>query len=274
MDIARVDNVDLEYEERGSGEPLLLIPTGPIADSFYPFFAEKVLAERYRLITYHRRGQAGSTHSPAPVTFSEQASDAAALLSHLGISRAHVAGHSTGGVVALELAVNHPSRVQTLALLEPTLMMVPGATAFMEQAAPIFAAYSSGDRESAMKGFISAVCGLDWEECRRLIEKSVPGGVEQAMHDVDTFFGIDLPAHNDWSFGPEQAARLSQPVLSVLGTKSAQLFVEGRHLLHALLPEVEDCTIEGAGHLLHLQSPGPVARGVATFLARHPINES
>src|SRR5215218_5270477 len=88
--------VEVEYEVKGSGEPVLLIGTGPIADSFVPFLSEKALVERHRLIGYHQRGQAGSTHSPGPVSVAEHAADAAALLGHLGIHRAHVAGHSTG----------------------------------------------------------------------------------------------------------------------------------------------------------------------------------
>ena len=79
MQTARVNGVDLEYEAEGSGDPLLLIPTGPVADSFFPLLSQKVMAERYRMIAYHRRGQAGSTHSPAPVSFTDQAADAAAL---------------------------------------------------------------------------------------------------------------------------------------------------------------------------------------------------
>ena len=60
-------------------------------------------------------------------------------------------------------------------------------------------------------------------------------------------------------------------MLSVLGTDTEQLFVEGNDLLHTWFPQVEDCTIEGVAHLLHMQRPEPVARGVAEFFARHPI---
>ncbi len=56
MDQAKVNGVELEYEVQGSGEPVLLIGTGPIADSFLPFFSEKALVERYRLIRYHQQG--------------------------------------------------------------------------------------------------------------------------------------------------------------------------------------------------------------------------
>jgi pimeloyl-ACP methyl ester carboxylesterase len=169
------------------------------------------------------------------------------------------------------LAVDRPDLVHSLTLLEPALMGVPAAQPFLEQAAPAVAAWGAGDREGAMAGFLSTVCSLDWETCRSVIDRQVPGGVAQAIEDADTFFGSYLPALGAWRFGSEDAAKISRPVLSVLGTETERLFVEGRDLLHSWFPEAADCTIEGAAHLLHLQRPEPVARGVAAFLARHPV---
>ncbi|MBW3633221.1 MAG: alpha/beta hydrolase [Chloroflexi bacterium] len=271
MEKTTVNGVELEYEVKGWGEPVLLIGTGPIADSFLPFLSEQALVERYRLIRYHQRGQVGSTHSPGPVSFAEHAADAAALLGHLGVRRAHMAGHSTGATIALQLAVDRPDIVHTLALLEPPLTGAPRAGAFFEKAGPALAAYQSGDREGAMAAFLSVVGSLDWGSCRTVIEKHIPGGVAQAMTDADTFFGSYLPALSAWQFGPEQAAAISQPVLSVLGTETEQWFVDGRELLHSWFPQVEDCTLEGVGHLLHMQCPEPVAQGVAEFFARHSM---
>jgi pimeloyl-ACP methyl ester carboxylesterase len=273
MEKTKVNGVELEYAAQGQGEPVLLIGTGPIADSFVPFLSEPALAGRYRLITYHQRGQAGSTPCPPPVTFAEHAADAAALLGHLGVRRAHVAGHSTGGAIALQLAAGRPELVHTLALLEPlgVQMGAPSVGVFLEKAGPALAAYGAGDREGAMAGFLSLVCGLDWDACRTVIERHVPGGVAQAMQDADTVFASYLPALSPWEFGPQQAAAISQPVLSVLGTETERLFVDGDALLHAWLPQVEDCPIAGVAHLLHLQRPAPVAQGVAAFFARHPI---
>lgn len=272
MDRADVNGVELEYEVTGSGEPVILIGTGPIADSFLPFVSEKALAERYRMIRYHQRGQVGSTGTFGPVGFGEHAADAAALLGHLGVRRAHVAGHSTGAIIALQLAVDRPDLVHTLALLEPPLTGAPSAGAFFEKAGPALAAYGSGNREEAMMAFLSVVCSLDRETCRRVIEQHVPGGVAQAMNDVDSFFGSYLPALSAWQFGPAQAASISQPVLSVLGTETEQWFVDSRVLLHCWFPQIEDCTIEGVAHLLHMQCPEPVARCVAGFFARLPMS--
>src|SRR5215204_639984 len=55
-----VDDTELEYEERGAGEPVLLIHGGFLADAFAPVLAEPALTDRYRVISYHRRGFAGS----------------------------------------------------------------------------------------------------------------------------------------------------------------------------------------------------------------------
>jgi hypothetical protein len=60
-------------------------------------------------------------------------------------------------------------------------------------------------------------------------------------------------------------------MLSVLGTETERWFVDSHELLHSWFPQLEDCRIEGVAHLLHIQRPEPVARGVAEFFARHPI---
>ena len=268
MEKATVNGVELEYEVKGSGEPVLLIPMGPIADSFRPFLTEEALAGRYQLIAYHQRGQGGSTRTPPPVSFAEHAADAAALLDHLGIQRAHIAGHSTGAVTALQLALDYPDSVHSLALLEPPLMSVAAAAAFLERAGPFVAAYTEGRGEKAVAGFMSVAFSLEWEECSRLIDKNTPGGTAQVLTDAHNFFSTLLPALGEWQFGPEQAARLSPPVLSVVGTQTDGWFRESDETLHVWMPRVEDCTVSGVGHLLHLQRPEGVAQRIAAFFAR------
>jgi pimeloyl-ACP methyl ester carboxylesterase len=269
MEKARINGVEMEYEVKGSGEPVLLISTGPIADSFLPLLSDQTLVERYRLIRYRQRRRDAGTDAP-PVTFAAHAADAAALLGHLGITRAHVAGHSTGATIALQLAVDRPDVVQTLALLEPPLLSVPSAGAFFEKAGPAFTAYGSGDREGAVARFVSMVCSLEWETCQNVIEKHVPGGVARALKNADNLFESYLPALSAWKFDARQAASMSQPVLSVLGTESEQLFVDSDALLHSWFPEMQDCRIEAVAHLLHVQRPEPVGRAIREFFARHP----
>ena len=270
METVNVNGVDLDYEVVGAGEPVLLI-SPVLADGFVPLLAEPALADRYQLIRYHKRGWAGSTHTPAPVSIADHAADAAALLAELHLPRAHVAGHSSGAAVAAQLALEHPETVHTLILLELSLFSVPTGAAFLEQAAPVFEAYRSGDHAGALAMFMGAVSGLDWPSCRDLLEERIPGALAQAVADADTFFGIELPALTDWSFGAEQAATIHQPVLSILGAQTQPLWFEVADFLRSSLPHVQDATIVGVGHLLHIQRPEPVAQRMAQFLRRNPM---
>lgn len=271
MENAKVNGVELEYEATGSGEPVLLV-SPVIADGFLPLVSQPSLGN-YQLIRYHKRGWVGSTHTQGPVTVGEHAADAAALLDHLDIGSAHVAGHSSGAAVAAQLALDEPDRVATLILLELSLFSVPSGSAFLEGAGPVFDAYASGEHDDALAMFMSAVSGLDWPACRGLLDERVPGAVEQAVKDADSFFGVELPGLVEWTFGPEDAAAIRCPVLSALGSDTQPLWVEVAEFLRSTVPDVEERTIDGVGHLLHIQRPEPVARAMAEFLARHVIAE-
>jgi len=265
MKIAKVNHIELEYEVTGSGDPVLFI-SPVLADGFLPLLSQPELRDRYQLIRYHKRGWVGSTHTAGPVSVVDHAADAKALLDHLGVSVAHVAGHSSGAAVAAQLALDHPDTVQTLTLLELSLLSVPSGEAFFQQAGPAFEAYASGDHEGAFATFMSVVSGLGWDKCRAVLEAGGPGTVAQAIKDADTFFGVELPALGEWTFGAEQAAAIQCPVLSVLGANTQPLWVEVAEFLRSSLPNVEECTIDGVGHLLHGQRPEPVARAIAEFL--------
>src|SRR5690606_23947865 len=107
--------------------------------------------------------------------------------------------------------------------------------------------------------------------CRAVLDEHLPGSVPQAIKDADTFFGTELPALAAWEFGLEEAADLGCPVLSVFGTATQPLWVDVAAFLRRAVPQVEDCPIDGVGHLLHIERPRPVAVALAGFLAGHPM---
>jgi 3-oxoadipate enol-lactonase len=163
----------------------------------------------------------------------------------------------------LELAAQHPTRVASLALLEPALLTTPAGAAFARVLTPLIDRYQAGDAEGAVHGFLALEGDRNWREA---IDRTVPGGITQAVKDAATFFETELPAGPKWTFGPERAAAITCPVLSVLGNHSSPLFVEDRQLLHAWFPACQDADIPGATHLLQMQAPGPLAAAIAAFL--------
>lgn len=150
-------------------------------------------------------------------------------------------------------------------------MSVPAAASFLARIEPALEAFAAGDGDGAMIHFLTAVTSLDWDRCQDVVERRVPGAVKRALGGAGTFFGSYLPALQDWSFGPEQAADITMPVLSVRGVDTDQFFLEGCDMLRRWIAQVEECEIQGVAHLLHIQRPEPVARCMADFFARHPI---
>ena len=140
------------------------------------------------------------------MSIADHAADAAALLEHLGVRRAHIAGHSTGASIGAQLALDHPQKVHTLTLLEPTLVSLPLGRAFLKAAGPVFEAYASGDHAGALAMFVAAASGLDWDECRELLGERIPGVEAQSIKDADTFFGVELPAVAEWKREPQHAS--------------------------------------------------------------------
>lgn len=115
MPTATIRDVELYYEEHGNGIPLLCI-MGFATDSNGWLLQVPAFAERYRTIVFDNRGVGRSAKPTGPYTIHEMADDAAGLLDHLDIDRAHVLGLSMGGMIAQELVLRHPHRVSGLVL--------------------------------------------------------------------------------------------------------------------------------------------------------------
>lgn len=273
MERLTLNAVELEFEVRGDGDPVVLIHAGLVADWFVPLLSEPLLAERYRLISYHRTGYAASPRMTDSVSLAQQAAHCRALMRHLGIERAHVVGHSSGGNIALQLALDAPDAPHTLALLEPALLAVPsGPRVAATVVAPAMQRYAAGDKDGAVDQFLRGVAGPRYRE---VMAHALPSGaLDRAVRDADTFFGQELPALQQWAFTREDAGRVTQPVLAVLGAEShtvSPVFRERHELLLAWLPHAETFVLPGATHLLHLQNPRGMAEGLAASFARHPL---
>jgi pimeloyl-ACP methyl ester carboxylesterase len=268
---AAVEGLELDYDLRGAGEPIVLIHWGVSVVWAGPLLDEPALADNYRLLSYHRAGFAGSSGIEGTVSIADHARHARLLMRHLGIDRAHIVGHSSSAVIALQLALDTPEAVQTLALMESARPVPPielQAEFVRDFVEPAVQRYRGGDNTAAFDTFFRGVFGSDY---RGALDQGLPGAFERAVDDADAFFGQELPALQQWSFTQEDAARITQPALAILGESTAPTFPERRELLLSWLPNVEPFDLPGATHLLHAQNPRSMAEGLAAFYARHPV---
>lgn len=265
----RTERNELDVTVTGEGEPVLMIHGGLLVDTFEVLRAEPALADNFKLISYHRHGHGRSSRGQEPYSVANSAADAADVLREVGAERAHVVGHSRGGADALQLALDHPEAVQSLALLEAAVP-TQGIQQVMEAVfTPVADAYSAGDRSGAVQRFCQGIGG---EHYREVLDRALPvGWFEQAMADVDTLFTVDLPRFPQWVFGEAQARQISQPVLLVVGGESPPAFHDHHETLKKWFPQAEEYVLPGADHLQQMANPGDMAQRLASFAAAHPI---
>jgi pimeloyl-ACP methyl ester carboxylesterase len=258
----------LEYRVVGAGEPVLLVH-GAIFSSvgFDPLLPEAAL-KGYQLISYNRRGYAGSTRARVPFTMADQAADALALLDKLGIRRAHIVGHSYGGAIALQIAQNHPERVASLSLFEPAIFEpTPALQEVFNAINTASAIFQKTDTVGALSLFMDKVGAQgSWDEMTR---QGATAMQAQAVADAGTFFNVEVPAMAEWKFTFDDVAKLRMPVFYLTGQASRTPFQETHMRLKQTLPQATGVLLPNAGHELQMSQPAAVAGVLAAFLKKH-----
>jgi pimeloyl-ACP methyl ester carboxylesterase len=266
MDAFDFDDVELSYEVRDGGDPVVFVHAAPFVSWYGPLVTR---LPDFATLTYRRLLRKPEDGPYRPLTVAEDAAICTRLLDHVGWTRAHFVGHSYGCLVAMQLALDVPDRVASVALLEPAARGVSSSAQVAAALQPIFAAYGSGDVEGAVDRFLRHVCGDGY---RADLDRGVPDAFDEALAHADLFFQAEMPAVRDWTFGPGDAERVTQPVLNVLGTDSAPRFVEGAELVQSWFPHAERLSVPRSGHLLMVQNPKAVGDGLREFFSRHPIS--
>jgi pimeloyl-ACP methyl ester carboxylesterase len=115
MPQVEVDQLTINYEVQGEGEPLLLIPYTSADHACYAFQLP-AYTEHFSCIAIDLPGSGESDKPPGPYSTDGYADQVAAFLDAIGVERPHVAGMSLGAAVGIHLAARHPGRVRSLSL--------------------------------------------------------------------------------------------------------------------------------------------------------------
>jgi pimeloyl-ACP methyl ester carboxylesterase len=113
---AAVNGLNLYYETRGSGRPMVLLHGGlGSGEMFGPVLP--ALTERHQVVAVDLQGHGRTADIDRPIDLRLMADDVAALIDHVGLDGPDVVGYSLGGGVALQVAVRHPAKVRRLVVV-------------------------------------------------------------------------------------------------------------------------------------------------------------
>src|SRR5215510_5231697 len=117
MPVAAANGIEIHYTDSGGQGPAVVFSHGYLMDHTMFDWQVTALAPRYRVITWDERGH-GGTRATGAFTYWDSAADVLALLDHLGVERAVLAGMSQGGFLSLRAALTAPDRVRALVLID------------------------------------------------------------------------------------------------------------------------------------------------------------
>lgn len=249
--------VELAYDERGEGPPLVLVHGTASSRTIWNEVLE-ALGDGFRTIAYDRRGygESGEPEDYRRSSVEEHADDLIALLRGLDAAPALLCGHSFGAMTSLAALIREPELVRGAVLLEPPMLWVApgGAKAASELRAAIEEGAAEHGSNGAIAAFTREVCGpnalevVGYERARAALER--PRG-----------FATDIGAVGDWSVSGGDFRGIETPVILVAGTRTPPPWREPTEVLARMIPGAELREAE-SGHLLPNEAPGAVVEAI------------
>lgn len=260
MPIAEVNGQKLYYEDTGGAGPVVVFSHGLFMD--HEMFAPQVeaLKGRYRVITWDERGHGGTAGAELPAfSYYDSADDLAALLKHLGVERAVLAGMSQGGFLSLRAALTHPEIAKALILIDTQAGQEDPAA--MAGYAQLIEGWLANGLSDSTADFIEAtILGDGWPGAEAWKAK----WRRIAPHDLVGC--MDCLAHRDDVTG--KLGQIGVPALVIHGDADAAIRLELAQALAETLPDAELVVVPGAGHAANLTHPEVVNPAIEAFLAR------
>jgi pimeloyl-ACP methyl ester carboxylesterase len=212
------------------------------------------LAESFRVLTYDRRGHSQSERPPEQGSVREDVADLAALIEHLELGPAWVAGNSFDASITLRLAGERSDLLRGIIAHEPPLFSLlandPSVALMLDEVGKRIGAVveriASGDDAGAARQFVETVA-------------LGPGSWDQLSPDLKETFITNAPTFLDEAHDPEQLAfdlawigAFHRPSLLTTGDQSPPTFAPVVEKVANVLPNASVATFRGAGHIPHV----------------------
>jgi 3-oxoadipate enol-lactonase len=263
--------VELFYESLGEGTPMVMQ-----AHDHTPwlFGQAPVFSQRYRFLTYDRRGTGRSSSPPAPWSAADLANDLAAFLDALGIEKAIVGGSSLGGVVTAQFAVDHPRRALALIIGHTVPYLDAEGAAWLERevetalsgrAAIVNQPRSSADEKEGPPTTDPAFAATSWGK----MMAATGTGLGRTPEERATAIAV----LRDWDQRPRRAdlAKIDVPTLVIVGEREPRSTIDGSREWASWIPGSEFLVLPGAHHAAPREAAPAWNAAVQSFLDRHRL---
>lgn len=266
MERAHGESAIPSYRVDGKGQPLVLIMgLGGRKENWKP--QVRAFKRYFRVITFDNRGVGGSSRLPGPITIEAMVSDTLALLDHLGIDRAHVLGYSLGGIVAQEIAIRYPERVNKL-ILASTVAIGDESDASVEGLQKTLGLEQGGGQQ-----------GLEGVDARRIMPAVTDLAFNKWYYRLVIRLLAPLQAHSiglEALTGQFQAAAdvntlgrvdsIQATTLVLTGTDDRLVDASASRVLASRIPHAKLVTIEGGSHSVAIEMRRRFNEAVLDFL--------
>lgn len=268
-----VNGVELSYVDQGTGVPVVFVH-GSFSDLRIWEAQRPVVARQHRFIAYNYRYHGTAPWPDEGIHYSAatHAADLVAFLRALQAGPAHLVAHSSGGILAIMVAVDHPEVVRSLTLAEPaigTLLadLPEGKSALEDRAhalAHVRAAVNAGDAVQATKVF------FEW------VNNQGPGAFDQQPQAVRQMFldnartlPLLLAAPAPPALSCATLGGVKAPTLVIAGERTQRFFSLISEAVVRCLPGSRLVTIPQATHAMFVQQPEAFNAVLMPFLAQH-----
>jgi len=246
----------LNFHRYGTGQPLVL-QHGFLGGGGYwePQFA--ALGRHFDVVAPDLPGFAGSGHIPAPESIEGFASALTDLLDALGIGATRLLGHSMGSMIALQVALDTPKRVERLVLYGSTSTgNLPDRFESVE--ASIARLESQGARATTDHIVPTWFVKGDSAPFAKMCRAAGAGATTEAMARA-------LRAVGNWNV-TERLQELEVPTLIICGDRDRSTAPKHSYALYEAIPNAELCIVPGCAHNVHLEKPDWFSAVVLDFL--------
>jgi len=263
------DGARLHVIDQGAGDPVLWLQ-GLNAPAAAWAVQRAHFAQRFRSLAPDGRGVGQSDAPPGPYTARQMAADAVKVLDAAGVDRAHVVGLSLGGAVAQELALVHPARVRSLALLSTFAAQPPRARALLEAWRALYPVAIADPRLRKaweLQAYSWLFTDRFWRSeanvraALRFASSQPPQTAQGFVAQVDAALSHD---------SRDRLGGLDVPTLVIHGALDQLSVKENGEELARLIRGAELLILPEAGHAVNLEGQRPVNAALRTLWKRVP----